>query len=270
MTISPPMDVDSLPPDIAAGSCVRPILEASRLSISYPGQRGTVVAPLQDFSLAIQTGKITCILGASGSGKTTLLRALGGFITGAPTGGVLFKGRYLQAPTPEIVMIFQENNLFPWLNVRDNVGFGLRYRPWTGEQKESRLSSIIETVGLADAIDRYPHQLSGGMRQRAAIARALVTEPRVLLLDEPFSALDVTLRRRMSEMTNMIWSALGTTMVMVTHNVEEAITMGHRVVILGYQPARIILDEDTSDPEFKDRYGTTFLALQRRIENLIE
>jgi ABC-type nitrate/sulfonate/bicarbonate transport system ATPase subunit len=270
MTISSPLALSAEPPAVAVATSARPVLEASRLTISYPGQRGTGVAPLQDFSLAIETGRITCILGASGSGKTTLLRALGGFITGAPTGGVLFDGTYLEGPTPEIVMIFQENNLFPWLNVRDNVGFGLRYCSWGADEKARRLASIIATVGLADAIERYPHQLSGGMRQRAAIARALVTEPRVLLLDEPFSALDVTLRRRMSEMTNMIWSALGTTMVMVTHNVEEAITMGHRVVILGRQPAQVILDEDTSDPQFKDRYGSAFLALQRRIENLIE
>jgi ABC-type nitrate/sulfonate/bicarbonate transport system ATPase subunit len=270
MTVAPPLAAAANPQAVPDAASARPVLQASRLSISYPGQSRAGVATLEDLSLVIQTGRITCILGASGSGKTTLLRALGGFITGAPSGGVLFDGIYLQGPTPEIVMIFQENNLFPWLTVRENIGFGLRYCSWSAEEKTHRLSSIIETVGLADAIDRYPHQLSGGMRQRAAIARALVTEPRVLLLDEPFSALDVTLRRRMSELTNEIWRALGTTMVMVTHSVEEAITMGHRVVILGRHPSRIILDEDTSDPQFKDRYGAAFLDLQRRIENLIE
>lgn len=249
---------------------VRPMLEASLLTVSFPGPRRETVTPLKDFSISIKSGQITCLLGASGSGKTTLLRALGGFIIGAPTGGVLFDGRYLAAPTSEIVMIFQEHNLFPWLNVKDNVGFGLRYSRWSNQEKAHRLQAIIETVGLTDAVSRYPHQLSGGMRQRVAIARSLVTEPRVLLLDEPFSALDVTLRRRMSEMTNRIWRELGTTMVLVTHNIEEAITMGHRVVILGRQPAQILLDSDTSDPQFKDRYGKRFLELQRHIEELIE
>lgn len=260
---------DAAPVD-CEGLRVRSVLEASQLTVSYRGPGGVSVAPLKDFSLSIQTGKITCILGASGSGKTTLLRALGGFVIGEPSGGVLFDGAYLEGPTSEIVMIFQENNLFPWLNVKDNVGFGLRYCRWSAREKARRLKAIIETIGLTDAVRRYPHQLSGGMRQRTAIARALVTEPRVLLLDEPFSALDVTLRRRMSDMTNRVWRELGTTMVMVTHNVEEAITMGHRVVILGRQPAQILLNEDTSDPHFKDRYGAAFLDLQRRIENLIE
>lgn len=254
----------------AQDAAARPMLEASLLTVSFLGRRGEVITPLQDFSISIQPGQITCILGASGSGKTTLLRALGGFIVGTPTGGVLFDGRYLAAPTSEIVMIFQEHNLFPWLNVKNNVGFGLRYCQGSDEEKAHRLQAIIETVGLTDAVSRYPHQLSGGMRQRVAIARSLVTEPRVLLLDEPFSALDVTLRRRMSEMTNRIWQELGTTMVMVTHNIEEAITMGHRVVILGRQPAQILLDSDTNDPQFKDRYNKRFLELQRHIEELIE
>lgn len=254
----------------AQDAAARPMLEASLLTVSFLGRRGEVITPLQDFSISIQPGQITCILGASGSGKTTLLRALGGFIVGTPTGGVLFDGTYLAAPTSEIVMIFQEHNLFPWLNVKNNVGFGLRYCQGSDEEKAHRLQAIIETVGLTDAVSRYPHQLSGGMRQRVAIARSLVTEPRVLLLDEPFSALDVTLRRRMSEMTNRIWQELGTTMVMVTHNIEEAITMGHRVVILGRQPAQILLDSDTNDPQFKDRYNKRFLELQRHIEELIE
>lgn len=254
----------------AQDAAARPMLEASLLTVSFLGRRGEAITPLKDFSISIQPGQITCILGASGSGKTTLLRALGGFIVGTPTGGVLFDGTYLEAPTSEIVMIFQEHNLFPWLNVKNNVGFGLRYCPWSDQEKARRLQAIIETVGLTDAVSRYPHQLSGGMRQRVAIARSLVTEPRVLLLDEPFSALDVTLRRRMSEMTNRIWRELGTTMVMVTHNIEEAITMGHRVVILGRQPAQILLDSDTSDPQFKDRYDKRFLELQRHIEELIE
>jgi ABC-type nitrate/sulfonate/bicarbonate transport system ATPase subunit len=167
-------------------------------------------------------------------------------------------------------MIFQEHNLFPWLNVRRNVSFGLRYRAGDPASKEKNLDRMLETVGMADVASRYPYQLSGGMRQRAAIARALVTEPKVLLLDEPFSALDVTLRRRMHALVRDIWRETDTTMVMVTHSVEEAIIVGHRVVVLGGRPAEILLDTPTAEETYKDRYSPQFLALQKRIESLIE
>lgn len=247
-----------------------PAFRVDRLTIAFPSARGVRTAPLVDFTLAVASGEITCLLGPSGCGKTTLLRALGGFVVGEPTGGVVYAGRYLTEPTPDIVMIFQENNLFPWLTVRGNVGFGLDYRPGSRAEKAERVDRMLETVGLAEAAGRYPHQLSGGMRQRTAIARALVTEPKVLLLDEPFSALDVTLRRRMHALLAEIWTATGTTMVMVTHNVEEAIVVGHRVVVLGGRPTGILLDERTAAPALKDRYSPDFLALQRRIEALIE
>jgi ABC-type nitrate/sulfonate/bicarbonate transport system ATPase subunit len=168
------------------------------------------------------------------------------------------------------VMIFQDNNLCPWLTVRQNVAFGLRYKTGDRAQKRKCLDDMIRSVGLADAASRYPHQLSGGMRQRAAIARALVIAPQVLLLDEPFSALDVTLRRRMQALLRQIWSTTSTTMVMVTHNIEEAIVVGHRVVVLGGQPASILLDVRASGEGYRDRYSTAFLDLQRRIEGLIE
>lgn len=128
---------------------------------------------------------------------------------------------------------------------------------------------MLEEVGLAAAARQYPHQLSGGMRQRVAIARALVTDPRVLLLDEPFSALDVSLRRRMHGLLHELWSKTGKTMVMVTHNIEEAILVGHRVIVLGGAPAEVLLDRDTREKGMKDRYAQPFLALQREIETAI-
>jgi ABC-type nitrate/sulfonate/bicarbonate transport system ATPase subunit len=246
------------------------VFKVDRLTIDYSGRRGETVSPFVDFNLALNAHEITCLLGPSGCGKTTLLKALGGFVIGRSTGGVLYGRQFLSEPTSDIVMIFQDNNLFPWLTVRQNVAFGLRYRQGNWAAKSKSLDDMIDSVGLSEAASRYPHQLSGGMRQRAAIARALVIAPQVLLLDEPFSALDVTLRRRMQALLRQIWSETGTTMVMVTHNVEEAITVGHRVVVLGGHPASILLDARTIADDYRDRYSQPFLNLQRRIEDLIE
>ncbi|SMF49022.1 NitT/TauT family transport system ATP-binding protein/taurine transport system ATP-binding protein [Tistlia consotensis] len=247
-----------------------PIFKVDRLTVAFPERGGTEVAPIVDFDLVVEAGRITCLLGPSGCGKTTLLKALGGFVVGRDTGGVVYRGRYLTEPTPDIVMIFQEHNLFPWLSVRGNVGFGLRHSPGEPAARRARLERMLGTVGLAEAAGRYPHQLSGGMRQRAAIARALVTEPKVLLLDEPFSALDVTLRRRMHALLRAVWTETRTTMVMVTHSVEEAIVVGHRVVVLGGRPASVLLDVPTEGAAYRDRYDPAFLELQKRIESLIE
>lgn len=248
----------------------QPIFKIDHLTVAFPGRRGEVISPFADFNLTINEHEITCLLGPSGCGKTTLLKALGGFVLGKETGGVIYEGRFLLGPTSDVVMIFQDNNLFPWLTVRNNVAFGLRYRTGDRAQQNEALVNMIETVGLSDSTSRYPHQLSGGMRQRTAIARALVIEPKVLLLDEPFSALDITLRRRMHGLIRQIWSTTGTTMVMVTHNVEEAIVVGHRVVVLGGHPTSILLDVTTGSEQFRDRYSQAFLNLQRRIEALIE
>ncbi len=249
---------------------LEPAFKVDRLTVAFPGSRaGDNPSPIKDFSLEIGRGEITCLLGPSGCGKTTLLRALGGFVGGSPGGGVLFQGQWLRAPTPEIVMIFQENNLYPWLTVRKNVAFGLPYAAGTAAEKAARLDAMLRSVGLEHAANQYPRELSGGMRQRAAIARALVTEPKVVLLDEPFSALDVGLRRRMHALLRDIWAATRTTFVMVTHNVEEALMVGNRVIVLGNRPMTVLLDERLDDRP-KDRYAPEFLALERRIEALIE
>lgn len=236
-----------------------------RLTVDFGSGDG---GPLQDFSLSIRQGEITCLLGPSGCGKTTLLKALGGFVLGRDTGGVIFEGKYLNGPTPDVVMIFQENNLFPWLTARGNVAFGLKFKKIEGSRDEA-INSMLDIVGLAEAAGRYPNQLSGGMRQRTAIGRALVSNPEVLLLDEPFSALDISLRRRMHALMLDLWSKTGKTMVMVTHNIEEALQVGHRVIVMGGKPARVLIDADTRAEAFSDRYSKEFLALQQQIETVI-
>src|SRR5258706_6904488 len=241
--------------------------QVEQLTVDYGGP---CPFPIQDLNLDLRAREITCVLGKSGCGKTTLLKALGGFVSGEPSGGVLFGGRYLSGPTPEIVMIFQENNPFPWLTVRQNIGFGLRFRPVPAVGKAAAIDRMLDTVGLAEASHAYPHELSGGMRQRAAIARALITDPQVLLLDEPFSALDIGLRRRMHKLMHSLWEQTGKTMVMVTHNIEEAILVGHRVIVLGGRPARVLFDVDTRAPGMKDRYARAFLDLQKQLETCID
>ncbi|ETN83290.1 ABC transporter ATP-binding protein [Paraburkholderia silvatlantica] len=238
-----------------------------QLTVPYQGAKPF---PIECLSLDLREGEITCILGKSGCGKTTLLKALGGFVQSAKDGGVLFRGRYINGPTSDIVMIFQDNNLFPWLTVRQNVAFGLKFRPSPPEGRGFAVDRMLENVGLAEAARVYPHQLSGGMRQRAAIARALVADPKVLLLDEPFSALDIGLRRRMHVLMRALWERSHKTMVMVTHSIEEAILIGHRVIVLGGRPARVLFDADTSAPEMKDRYSADFLDLQKLLEALID
>lgn len=243
-------------------------LKADQVTVSYATRSDTPFCPLENFSIDIAEGEITCILGPSGCGKTTLLRSLGGFLRPEPTGGVIYNGQYLTKPSADIVLIFQENNLYPWLTARGNVRFGARFQRGARDPRAA-VEDMLDKVGLLEAADRYPHQLSGGMRQRAAIARALISNPRVLLLDEPFSALDVSLRRRMQQLVLKIWEETRKTMVMVTHNVEEAIMVGHRVVVLNGPPAAITIDQDCRSDSLKDRYHPDFLDLQRSLENAI-
>jgi ABC-type nitrate/sulfonate/bicarbonate transport system ATPase subunit len=245
------------------------LLELSRVSLSYPDRAGQMTTVLANVDLKILDGDFVCLLGPSGCGKTTLLKLFGGFLR--PTsGGVLFQGRELAGSTPQIVMVFQEPNLYPWLSVEKNVSFGPRMAGKPRAQIKVQIDNLLKTVGLSEARHRYPHQLSGGMRQRTAIARALATEPQALLLDEPFSSLDVVLRRRMQAFIRDIWESNRATMIMVTHSIEEALLCGQRVIVLGGRPSGIVEDVDVSAPELKDRYSKAFADVQRRLEAFID
>ena len=257
-------------PASEAAMVSRQVFELDHLTVNFSTRKGAAVpSPLQNLNLKIEAGRITTILGRSGCGKSTLLRTLGGFIQPEDTGGVVYKQQFMTGPTPEIVMIFQENNLFPWLTVEGNVRFGLRFRQNDGRDKATAVSEILESVGLADAAKQYSHELSGGMRQRTAIARALITRPKVLLLDEPFSALDISLKRHMHTLIRELQEETGTSMVMVTHDVEEAISVGDRVLVLGGNPATLLIDEETRSPAMLDRYSPDYLELQKKVESVI-
>lgn len=183
---------------------------------------------LRDINLKVSDGEFVCIIGFSGCGKTTLLRVMGGFET--YTGEIIHENQPVNSPSPSRFMVFQTlEQLLPWKTVFENVAFGLRL---AGESSFYKVHEMLELVGLTDAKDRYPHQLSGGMKQRAAIARALVMNPSVLLMDEPFGSLDAQTRRRLEGELVEIWQTVRTTIIFVTHNIRESILLADRVIVM--------------------------------------
>ena len=201
------------------------------------------VRALEGVSLAVGPGEILVVVGASGGGKSTLLRAISGL--DAPTQGrVALDGVAITAPHEKIGIIFQEPRLLPWLKVADNVGFGLGDRP--KRERVQRVAAALKRVGLADKAGMWPRELSGGQAQRVAIARALVPRPEVLLLDEPFSALDAFTRADLQDHLLDLWADAKPTLILVTHDVEEALLLSERVVVLSQRPGRVVavLDAD--------------------------
>lgn len=211
------------------------MLSLRSISKTYPNG----VTALQGFSLDVEAGEIVAVIGGSGCGKSTLLRLISG-LDRASAGTVLVDGQIVVAPHPLINLIFQEPRLLPWLTVRDNVGFGIVHldRP----ERERLVGDVLATVRLEGYQNRLPKELSGGQAQRVAIARALVTRPQVLLLDEPFSALDAMTRADLQQHLLDIWQAARPTIIIVTHDIEEAVALAHRVVVMEPWPGRI-LDE---------------------------
>lgn len=203
-----------------------------RVSLHYPNSNGNKTPALDTVSLEIGKGEFVCLLGPSGCGKSSLLNLIAGFIK--PTAGrVLFQSAPVTGPSPERSVAFQDPTLFPWLTVRGNVEFGLRCMKLRREERERRSGECIAMVGLSGYEDAYGHELSGGMRQRAALARVLALDPPALLMDEPFSALDANSRERLQDELLHLWQAKRRTIVFVTHSVEEAALLADRVIVLG-------------------------------------
>ena len=236
-----------------------PILECRSVSRVFPGRAGAPVRALEDISLRVERGEYVCLLGRSGCGKSTLLSLLAGL--DFPTRGeVLWNGAPIAGPSPMRMLMFQEAALFPWLNVEENVMFGMESRGWPKAERRARARHWLESVGLGAYGKFRVHELSGGMRQRAALARALALEPEVLLMDEPFSALDAMTRERLYTDMQHIWEHGGSTVVMVTHNVREAVCLGTRILIMAAGPGRLIADEAVDLPRPR---GMNDVALAR-------
>ena len=206
------------------------------MTFKSPDKTMADVHVLEDINLEIQDGEFVCIVGPSGCGKSTLLNIAGGFLQ-ASRGETLIEGKMVTEPDPRYIFIFQENGVFPWLNVEDNVGFGVK-RP-NPEERQKVVAHYIEMVGLTGFEKTYPRELSGGMKQRVEIARALAAEPDVLFMDEPFGALDYLTRLRLRAEVTQIWQRERKTVMFVTHDVEEAVQLSDRVVVMGKRPSRI-------------------------------
>ena len=214
----------------------------SILSIRKVERRFDKTLALQATDLEVEENDFITILGPSGCGKSTLLRIVAGL--DQPTAGeVLLDGRHIEEPGADRGMVFQSYTLFPWLTVRDNVCFGLRERGLPRPQQLETAQAFISKVGLIGFENHFPKQLSGGMQQRVAIARALANDPRMLLMDEPFGALDHQTRELMQELLLGIWEAERKTILFVTHDIDEAVFMGSRVVVMSARPGRIKLDQ---------------------------
>jgi sulfonate transport system ATP-binding protein len=202
---------------------------------------GSSVSVLEEVSLRIAAGEFVCVVGPSGSGKSTLLNLLAGLARPA-AGTVRAAGRNVEGPAPERALVFQDAALFPWLTLRQNVEFPLRLRGVPRGERAGRSEELLRLVHLWRFRANYPHELSGGMRQRGAIARALAADPGVLLMDEPFAALDAQTREILQGELERIWCATRKTIVFVTHNVREAVRLGDRVVLMGTRPGRLLYE----------------------------
>jgi NitT/TauT family transport system ATP-binding protein len=207
----------------------------------FTTRRGKTVRAIDGIDLEVGDGEIVCIVGASGCGKSTLLNIVAGLET--PTSGqVCIDGENIVGPGPDRGMVFQTYSLYPWRTVRENVAFGLECIGMPRRQRTERVDELLAIIGLSRFADRHPNELSGGMRQRVAIARALAPEPDILLLDEPFGALDAQTRRAMQEFLLLVWQRTRATILFVTHDIEEAILLGTRIYVLSSHPGRVVED----------------------------
>src|SRR5215203_6687465 len=242
-------------------------IEVAGLSHVYAGPEGDVPA-LEEISMTVEAGRFVVIVGPGGCGKTSLLMMLAG-LRHQTEGTILCNGRPIQEPDPgRVGVVFQEASLFPWLSAADNVEFPLVLRGVSKDERRSRSEAMLRLVGLEGFGARYPHELSGGMKQRVSIARGLVQDPPVLLMDEPFAALDEQTRMTMGDELLRIWAATGKTVVFVTHSLTEAVYLADEVIVMSPRPGRIVDHLQVSLPRprtYEMLSGDTFGTLRDRI-----
>ena len=245
------------------------VLEVKGLGKTFDSSQGPVTA-LKDINFKVHQREFVCVIGPSGCGKSTLIRILAG-LEQASSGEVLLSGKPVDGPGPDRGMVFQGYTLFPWLTVKKNVMFGLQVSGRGGLPEQEALQ-WIDLVGLSKFANHYPHQLSGGMKQRVAIARALANQPRILLMDEPFGALDAQTRARMQSHLMEIWKNIDITVVFITHDLDEAIYLADRVLVLKAHPGEVqeIIEVSVPQPRSPEHLATPeFIATKKHIESLI-
>jgi ABC-type nitrate/sulfonate/bicarbonate transport system ATPase subunit len=242
-------------------------LTIQNLNKTFARADGVEVEAIRDLSLKIAAGELVSLVGPSGCGKSTLLRLLAG-LESPSTGQLLMGPDPIEGPSADRGLVFQDPNLFPWLTVRRNMQAGLVARHVLRDRRHE-VDEFMKLVGLESFADSYPHQLSGGMAQRVGLARALVNHPRVLLLDEPLGALDAFTRMRMQDELLKLWQIRGTTMLLVTHDIDEAIYMSDRIVLMSPRPGRVDRIIEVDLPRPRQRNSAEFFQLRTRILDLL-
>jgi NitT/TauT family transport system ATP-binding protein len=247
-------------------------LACEDITKTYVGRRGSHVTAIDGLSLHVDTGEFVSILGPSGCGKSTLLYMIGGFLP--MTGGrITVDGRPISRPGTDRGIVFQEYSLFPWKSVLSNVTYGLRRQGVGPAKSRERARELLKMVDLEDVENRYPRELSGGMKQRVAIARTLATDPDILLMDEPLGALDALTRAHLQDEILSIWERTKKTVLFVTHSIEEAILLSDRIYVMSPRPSRVIADITVDFPRPRERESVltepSYPQLHRRIWDLL-
>jgi ABC-type nitrate/sulfonate/bicarbonate transport system ATPase subunit len=240
-----------------------------KLELRGAGKSFGSLKVLSDINLTVEKGEFAAIVGPSGCGKSTALRMFAG-LEFPSEGDALADGRTIAKPDPRRSLIFQEHALYPWRTVEKNVGLGLELTGVPARERQKRVREVLEKVGLAGFERYYPHQLSGGMRQRAAIARALVTDPEVLLLDEPYGALDAITRLTMQNELIKLWRGTGKTMLLITHDIDEAVYLADTIYVMSPRPGRIIKRLTAGMERPRNRNGEEFVRLRQEIMDSLD
>ncbi|MGI5229272.1 ABC transporter ATP-binding protein [Actinoallomurus sp. CA-142502] len=250
------------------------LLDVRALRKVYPG-KGRGVEAVSDLTFTVGAGELVCIVGPSGAGKTTLLRCVAGLLD-CTSGEVVLEGQQVTGPPTGMAMVFQEygRSLFPWMTVRQNVERPLKEKKVPKAERRRLVREALEAVGLAEVHDAHPWQLSGGMQQRVAIARAVAYEPHILLMDEPFAAVDAQTRAELEDLVRALWKRLRVTVLFVTHDIDESVYLGQRVIVLSNAPT-VVLEEVRIDlPDERDqlttRSGPRFAELRAHVYELIQ
>jgi NitT/TauT family transport system ATP-binding protein len=261
-------DPDDGGPAATATSAGTPRVSVANVGKQFEGAQGPVQA-LSGVSFDVSPGEFVCLVGPSGCGKTTLFRIIAG-LEPATSGEVRLDGAPVEGPGPDLGLVFQEYHLFPWRTVADNVGFGPEHAGVPAAERERRTADLLDLVGLSGVAESYPRDLSGGMKQRVALARALALDPGLLLMDEPFGAVDAQTKKMLQDELLDIWRETGKTILFVTHDVEEAVKLADRILVMAKEPGRIreVVDVDLQRP--RGRTDEAFGDLYERVLGLIE
>ena len=238
------------------------------LSQSFPRDDGTRLTVLDHLTIDVKDKEFVCILGSSGCGKTTLLRLIAG-LDQAQEGSILLDDEEIRGPSPKVGFVFQEYSLFPWRTVIDNIAFGLEMKGIPKEERYRTAEHYLDLVNLAQFRDSYPSELSGGMRQRVAVARALALDPVLLLMDEPFGALDAQTRNMLQQELLIIWEKTRKTVVFITHSVDEAVYLADRIIVLSPRPGQVCTIVPITFSRPRDRTSVEFARIRRNVLDLI-